>query len=392
VKSDNSKNIVYIGYAPLTVKTAKDFFISDLIKEGLDVEYWDFSSYYFNKLVISDSIIDQWITRVNSMREFKVLLASRQNNNTIYFINFPFTGKVMKLFWILTKARATIFIIARGMIPMPASTVKKSVIKLFKPGVLKKVSNFALNRLALLVKKMGLIKPFDRIYYAGDEALKIAGMGYEMDKMSAELIAVNSSDYDNYLAVKYCNRLVTYQYVVFLDEYLPHHPDAQMFGLSTVNADEYYQLLNQFFDNIEEEFGVKVVIAAHPKAELYHTADYFKQREVFFYKTAELIKYANFVLAHRSTAVSFAVLFKKKLIFMYTDYMKEKMAYYYEGMSHMAKTLGADMINISAPVSLKQEDLAYDEKMYNDFKYRFLTSKTIEDIATRDIFINSIKI
>jgi len=385
------KNIVYIGYAPLTAKTSRDFFIDDLIKEGINVEYWDLSQYYFENLTINNSINESWIKKVNSMGEVKMMLSAKNNRETVYFINFAFTGKVLLLFRILTKMNITIFQIARGMIPVPASTVKKSVGKLFKAGMVKKVSNFAFNKAALLIKQMGLIKTFDRIYYAGEDALKIAGLGYEMDKQKAELIPINSSDYDHYLSLKGSSRLVEHKYVVFLDEYLPYHPDVHMFGLKTVKAEEYYISLNKFFDDIESRYNVKVIIAAHPKAVSYQTNNYFNQRDVFFFKTAELIKYAEFVFAHRSTAISLAVLFEKKLIFLYTNYMQEKMDYYYQGIHHLAKTLDTQLVNIDQPITIMEKDLNFNERMYDDFKYKFLTSKGAELSIAKDVFIKSFK-
>jgi hypothetical protein len=391
VTSFRSKKVIYIGYAPLTSKTAKDFFIEDLVKSGVRVEYWDLSQYYFKGLKIYGAVNYPWIKSIDNLKELKKLLSDKENKNADYFINFPYTGKVIKLFWILTKEKVSISIIGRGLLPVPGATIRDSLKKFFTPGMLKKAINYFFNRIALVLKKMGFVKTFDRIYIAGHDAIKVAGIGYEMDQRSSRLIPINSSDYDGFLLVKEAGNIIKYPYVVFLDEYLPYHSDVSMFGLKTVIASEYYPLLNDFFNAIEKEFNIKVVIAAHPKAELYNENNFFSGRDVFFNKTAQLVKHAEFVLSHNSTSVSFAILFKKKLLLLYTNYMQEKMIYYIHGINHFSIALNLTKINISEPYTLHQDIFIYDEEKYNNYKYNYLTSVQTEGELSSDVFLKSLK-
>jgi hypothetical protein len=386
------ENIVYIAYAPLSAKIAKDFFINDLIHEKVKVEYWDFTHYFFNSQISGQTLYKELTLKVNSLAKFDSLLKEKNNDATVYIVIFPFTSKVLRLFRVLTKNHVKTVIISRGMLPTPASpAIGKSLLRIFRPGMLKKARNFIFSKLAVLLKQSGFIKTFDRIYYTGEDAIKLAGFGYQVDKQKAELIPVNSADYDHYLTLNTAPDLVGDKYAVFLDEYLPYHPDVMMLGLQTVTANEYYHALNNFFDEIESKFGCKVVIAAHPKAELYHNNNYFNNREIFFSKSAQLVKHAEFVLAHQSTSISFAVLFRKKLLFLYTDYMVSKMDYYVKSVSHFADVLGAECIDITSKEP-KANVLEIDQNKYNEYICRYLSSKETQDTFAVNTFIKSLEI
>ena len=56
---------------------------------------------------------------------------------------------------------------------------------------------------------------------------------------------------------------------------------------------------------------MKVVIAAHPKVE--YKSNKFN-RKIYFNKTLQLIKNSNLVLAHMSTAINYAVIYKNLFI------------------------------------------------------------------------------
>ncbi len=104
---------------------------------------------------------------------------------------------------------------------------------------------------------------------------------------------------------------------VFLDEYLPFHPDFfRQKVLPPIKADEYYPLLNKFFRLIEKQLKLKVIIAAHPRSHSEKLSESFERRELVFGRTIELVKESKLVLAHSSTSLNFANLFYKPVIFL----------------------------------------------------------------------------
>jgi len=388
---DKVATIVFIGYAPLTEKSANDFFINDLIKDKIHVEYWDLTSMFFPGLESLGRSDDKLVKVVHSRMEIRRLI-NAQDEHVVFFVNFPFEYRVLWLFRMLTAKNAKIYLIAKGMIPMPDRKSDVLFKQLFSLGVFKKILNVFSNRIALFCKHLGLIKPFDRIYFAGIDAIKIAGLGHPLDKAKAELISINSSDYDKYLSILNTPSIIKDRYILFLDEYLPYHPDFLMFDIKPVDSLSYYKYLNFFFEKIEQKFGLKVVIAAHPKAKMYHTKNFFNNRSVIFDKTSELVKNAEFVLAHMSTAISFSVLFEKPTVFLLSDDILKDMPYQADVIYHMAKCLNAQVLNINSISSHSDVnvDLSIDANAYQKYKFRYLTSAETRNVQSYAILKNTI--
>jgi len=379
------KKVVYIGYAPLTTKTATDFFIDKLIDRKVKIEYWDLTSIYFPNLTLLNTLDYEWIKKISSLKELKVLL-KLQNSDNIYFINFPYEWRVLDLFLILTKFKLTINIIAKGMIPLPSWKENSSYIKTI---TFNKLNRFFKNKIALIFKLFGFVKSFDNIYYAGEAALKIVGIGYKKDINTAKLIPINSSDYDIFLINSEAEDVIKTRYIVFLDEYFPYHPDFEMLGIPTIESEKYYSALNRFFQEIEDKLKLKIVIAAHPKAILYTKRDFFNGRTVLFNQTASLVRHCEFAIAHMSTSISYAVLNKKPVLFSLSNDLSKKMALQSLIISFMANQLKSNVVNIDSEFNI---DLItpLDELSYDNYKYRYLTNKNTENHLSSDLFINSI--
>ena len=103
-------------------------------------------------------------------------------------------------------------------------------------------------------------------------------------------------------------------YVVYVDNFFPFHPDIlnrDPHVDPTRLAPLFYGSLNSFFSKVEQHFGCKVVIAAHPSS--VYTNNPFDGRDIIYNKTCELIKDCTAVCMHTSNALSYAILFNKPL-------------------------------------------------------------------------------
>ena len=107
------------------------------------------------------------------------------------------------------------------------------------------------------------------------------------------------------------------QRIVFLDQYLPFHPDWE--HGSVFDQKNYFASLDKVFSQIEEYYGIKVSIAAHPRAQYEDKGDCFRGREVVYGNTINLVKESLLVIAHCSTAINFAVFFMRPICFVRTD-------------------------------------------------------------------------
>ena len=253
------------------------------------------------------------------------------------------------------------------------------------------VINYLKDLRAFLYKKCSLIKPYDIVFVAGKQGIKIIGRGYETELKHSKIISINSIDYDKFLATNISERFIAEKYCLFLDEYLPHHPDFKIFNIKTLDPNSYYKQLNLFFKDVESRFNIPVIIAAHPKAELYKEYNPFDKRKIYFNKTETLTKDAEFVLFHGSTSASFAVLYGKPSIGLYSNSLKDIMPQYYQFIINYAYELGHSVYNVDDVFTLSTVDLRIDNIKYDVFKDNYLTSKATQNISSYDIFLNQIK-
>jgi len=389
------KKVIYIGYMPLTEKVKQDFYFEEVNAIGLVIEYWDLSNIYFRG-IYRDNYNDSKniIVKFSSLKDVKKQLKGEDNNHVLYVINITYHYRVINLFRLLTEFNCKISCFARGALPNISFSNSKKIIlkrisKVFSRPYL--LINKIQNKKALYLKKFGLIKTYDFIFAAGEKGIETIGQGFLHDEKKSEIVKINYFDYDMFKQVEGTNNLINEKYCVFLDEYLPYHPDFKMFRINTIESNLYFDTLNNFFKDIEERFNISIVIAAHPKAERYKTTNPFNGRKIIFNKTAELCKYAEFAILHVSSSVSFPVLFKKSCFFISTNSIKKVMATYHQKIICYSEELGQPLINISKysknSIFLNKKD----EDKYKNYKYKYLTSIETEAKATANIFIDFVR-
>nr|MCR4999326.1 hypothetical protein [Lachnospiraceae bacterium] len=104
------------------------------------------------------------------------------------------------------------------------------------------------------------------------------------------------------------------KYAVFLDQYMPYHPDVVIKRGAKIDPEAYFAELNQVFDYVGEKYGVEVIIAAHPRADYRQYGDVFHGRQIIYGKTSELIKGCDFIFSNSSGANAYAVIANKPIV------------------------------------------------------------------------------
>jgi len=137
---------------------------------------------------------------------------------------------------------------------------------------------------------------------------------------------VTSFDYDAYLAylaARGGEAPEVEPIAVFLDEDASGHPDFGLLADSAMqmSAEEYSASLRRLFDAVERKTGLRVVVAAHPRADYATRPGFFGERDVVSGATVDLVARSSMVIAHASTAVSFAAISDKPLIMVKTASM-----------------------------------------------------------------------
>jgi len=250
------------------------------------------------------------------------------------------------------------------------------------------ISNHFFNKILFKYYFFFGIKAADIILLGGEKSLE--NKIYPIDN-NTRLLWAHSFDYDFYIQIKNQIALSDTSPCVFLDEYLPFHPDLQDIGIgSPVSSDEYYPKLCKFFDYIEHEFHVRIIIAAHPKSNYEETSDFFQGRTVIKGDTARLVKDSSFVIAHMSTSINFAVLFKKPILFATMDKLQKlKTGKFIPGLyiEKMASELMTTPINIDHFHDLNQDKIIHVNNVaYNTYKTNYIKKDGTPELPFWEIF------
>ena len=104
------------------------------------------------------------------------------------------------------------------------------------------------------------------------------------------------------------------KYAVFLDQYMPYHPDVVIKRGAKINPEQYFQEVNEVFDYAMEKYGVETIIAAHPRADYRQYGDVFHGRQIIYGKTSELIKGCEFIFSNSSGANAYAAIANKPIV------------------------------------------------------------------------------
>ena len=324
---------------------------------------------------------DEISIKINSIKDFKAQLGKNNIDNCLFIPYMTYNYKVIKLFRLLTRTTAQLAFFRHGLFPVPGrKSIKEQLRNVSTQKIIKIIARIIYSR-AFYYKKCGYIKEYDIVFAAGKKAEIQFGQ-------VEQLIPVNLNDYDNYLEeAKNEKRLLGNKYCVFLDQDFISHPDRKVLGYKELNSDHYYSTINKFFDNIEDQFGCEVVVAASPKSE--YKNNVFGGRKIFEGNTNKLIKYCLFSIAVTSTAVSYPVCYKKPILFFsYSGFSSDGSAYDMYS-KNFAKTLDCshydiDSLGSSSPIHIK----SVNNERYDSYKYTYLTSKQSENKPTVEIVID----
>ncbi len=372
------RRVVYISWMSLSDKVLRDWYIDYLIEKGVSVEYWDVTPLLLGERRIGSKETD-FLRTPRTYREIRGLLSRPENYDAYYVILVSYCGASTQLYRLLSKHGCRTLYIDWGHHPTTANRWRR----LFSNPIV--FAKDAYNSLkARTYRRLKLIKPFDTILVAGE--IPLAGRHY-----AARVVPINLIDYDNCIKARIDGKqLVRERYAVFLDNNLPFQFDIRTDGLGAINAYNYFRSLNRFFDLLEMKCGIKVVIAAHP------TANYGEQtflgRRIYRGRTPDLVNYADFVVAHHSTAYCYAILNYKPILFVYTDEMKQLYKNTrVRNIIDSATYLDATILNV--------DEIAHGDQIvirdvnrgrYEEYKYGYLTTHASEHSTTQKIFWSEI--
>ena len=376
------RKVIYVCYDPLTARIERDWYIGYLIENGIPVEYWDCSSIFFPDAEFTDRLGKDYAIKIRDYDHLESLLRREENRHAAYVMLVIYEFRAFKLYRLLARYDCRLYFIKWAAFPHKNRLISKLVKVPAHPF---KYAGRVLDKIFIkMTRKMGLEKPFKKVFYAGSAAFPSNGE-------SERSVPINMCDYESFVLSKNsASVLPDIDYAVFLDVNLPFHPDLRFVNTEYVDPRKYFDSINRFFDLLERKYSVEVVIAAHPSSS--YESGVFKGRRVIKHVTFLLVRDARFVISHHSASMNYAVLNIKPLIYIYTGEMDR--LYSDSAMPIIkgsAEFLDSALYNIDTIVDIDQIAIrSVDEKRYDAYKYAFLTSRETDNILSRDIFLREI--
>ena len=177
-----------------------------------------------------------------------------------------------------------------------------------------------------------------------------------------------SLDYLNYLKSSNLSKYKGKKYILFIDQNYPSHPGQKYRKKSkNINEEKYYKELKIFLNYMKKKFKTKILISAHPT----NKSNYLKSKLNFCVSkgnTINLVKNASIVVTFTSTSVSFAVLYKKPIIFLTNEDINRS----YDAFlpNSMSRSTNSICINISndkyKKINIKNL-IKVDKEKYNNY-------------------------
>jgi len=171
------------------------------------------------------------------------------------------------------------------------------------------------------------------------------------------------------------NALVRNETAILLDSASPYFKSDEILTQrgSMATVEKWYPSLNLFCKLLEEKFDVSVEIAGHYKSKFASPSVIFGNRLVKYGETISMVRSADFVLTKNSTAISFAIIYNKPILFIYSDELKDD-PITMPSIKMMASYVGSKPINIDAPPRDIAGYMKIDEAMYHRYIQNILTS------------------
>ena len=190
------------------------------------------------------------------------------------------------------------------------------------------------------------------------------------------------------------DRLDSKKFIVFIDAPSPlvNHDSLIPNISSPLTAARYFPSLCKFFDFIEEKIGADVVIASHPKSNHSRNPDYYGNRNVYRDMTLKLIKHSELVINRNSTAINFAIMYNKPIIFHTTSEI-EKHLVMRSQIKSMANLLNFSPLNIDSnycDIDLNNL-LKVDHQLYAEYKNKYVKSMNSLNLPLWEIVLSELE-
>ena len=321
------------------------------------------------------------------------------DNLIICFIHFPTTFYELYIYWKLIRKKTNVCVFNfNSMITLNSNErlkiyeiISYKIIRLLtRPKQIinhKKISfiNFILKKISKYI--------YPKYIFVNSK------QDYSIDKKNWEnskILRFHSWDGSKSINFKNKKKIKNKKIVTYLSAFsINSASDSANYNASRrENSKKILKSVNKFFNKLEKNFNFKIKIAKHPREEDNFNSPIYKNKKRFAskYLTNKLIYTSNLVITTMSTAISFAVLYKKPILFVITNehYKNVSLIQYTKNVSDHFKS---DLINIDLnknfQINLRLSNFTLNK--YKSFKKDYLVYEKFKNLTNSQLLTNILK-
>ena len=380
--------IIFFVVSPFNLRDYQRFGIEILQQNDFKVEVWDITPIllpiFYNSYTPPDSFDYEGLTLFSKKNELYSKISVLKNSDFVINI-IPYNFESLWIYRALSKSETDYAVFMANALPNMHSEKLKIIFcykkfkKMFKASP-KNILNHIFQRLPFYLFGVKSAK----ICLAGGEKCLVH---YYPTDANTEVLWAHTLDHDLYLKERN-NLYVERPIAVFIDQYIPFHSDN--ITKPRISPDKYYSLLNKFFKLIEDQLGLEVVIAAHPRSNYENHYDYFEGRKCIRGKLVKLARECKLILAHDSAALNFANLFYKPVVFITSSELNR--SFQRPLIIEMAKYFGKKPIFIDKNENINWKfELTVNKNHYDNYRRDYIKTKHSKDLSFWQIVADRLK-
>ncbi len=369
-------NITYILSHPLVARDYRRYGIKYMQELGVNLTVIDAFNLFFNEssrntLETQTNEIDGVVIVASLKHLFSEFSGSRAN---MVIMTTPVDSVFYRIVRFLNNKNIPIATISAGAIPSPdKGRVNYYIKKIFTVRGCKVI----FKRIDMILAQSSLASSklyIDWFFYGGRASIQRAP---QIMKLAKRVKSLHALDYDLYLTGD-SKRVINGKYILFLDQYIPHHPDILLLkGENTASLKQitqYYNELNTFLTFLEELYQCEVVVAAHPRSDYVDKDRRHFGRRVIHKSTAALVRDTQLCVTFNSTAVNFAVIYQKPILLMHSQLIDKLVgiSYGYKMSVKLSSELGQKLIRIDSDFSSDFVRPSVSSVHYHNYKKNYI--------------------
>ena len=393
--------LIFAVEAPFTDRDYERFGIDRLLARGFRIQVWDLSDVLHGNIIRQVEVPDrkQWEGCTRFFTRDEVIRAiGKLPPATMVVCLISYSWGTFFVYRALSSRAIPYAVMVVNTLPPPASAGGEtlagrltSLVNKIRDTPMKAGLLHVLDRVLLHASPLIGVQPATLCILGGSRCAE--AIGYPVGRVT-RYVWTHAFDFDLFLSMRDQAVPADGSLGVFLDEYLPFHPDLLFTGNpAPCPAEEYYPQIRRFFDYLEAKFGVHITVAAHPKSQYESHPDYFGGRPVIRGDTPALVEQAGFVILHASTSLNFAILFEKPVIFVSNRRIDSNPGICRIGaiLSAMAAILGKPPVMLDEPYALDwNRELTVDREAYARYRDWYIKKEGTEERNTWEIVADAI--